>query len=99
MFLWYLLRYRLHHRQPTVFAIGGSPHLFNKNGAYIKSRAAREGQLTEDAASASPSELVWALIDRLNEKTEPPTWLVTTELFPVQSTSPDTSRYKGWMKV
>ena len=98
VFLWYLLRHRLSLRLPTVFAIGDSCFFFHQTGAYIASATAPFAFLLEDATTSS-SELVWALIDRMNQKTEPPPWLVTSDLFPVQSAPPNASQYKAWMKV
>lgn len=79
--------------------MGKTCYFFHETGAYVASAMAVDDFLPEDATTSSGSELVWALIDRMIEKTEPPTWLVTGDLFPVQSASPDMSRYKSWMKV
>ena len=99
-YLWYLLRYRLSLRLPTVSAIGERYFFFHDTGMYIASTATTttRGGLAEDATTASDSK-VWALIDMMAEMTTPPPWLVTGPLFPVQSASPNVSRYKSWMKV
>jgi hypothetical protein len=98
VFLWYLLRYRLSRRLPTVFAISKTPHFFHKSGVYLGSSTATNDDLAEDVITAAGSELVWALVDVM-DKNEPAEWLVTNKLFPVQSACPDVSRYKSWMKV
>ena len=78
-----------------MFVISKTPHFFHKTGVYLASSAARNDDLAEDVITATESELVWSLIDIH----EPPEWLVTNKLFPVQSASPDVSRYKAWVKV
>jgi len=81
-----------------VFAISKTPHFFHKTGVYLAPPAAANDDLAEDVITATESELVWSLID-ITDKTELAEWLVMSELFPVQSASPDVSRYKSWMKV
>jgi len=81
-----------------VFSINETAHFFHKTGVYTESSAAGGSYLAEDTITAAGSELVWALIDIIH-KNEPAEWLVTNELFPVQSASPDMLRYKSWMKV
>ena len=79
--------------------MGSDHYFFHETGAYGSSSPPIPGQLSADAATASGSHLVWALIDKMNEKAEPPAWLVTSRLFPVQTTYPNVLWYKNWMKV
>jgi hypothetical protein len=99
VFLWYLLRYRLSRRLPTVFVLDDDIlYFFHESGVYTEAPAAKGGHLAEDVIIAAGSDLVWALIEGVG-KSEPAKWLVTNALFPVQSASPDMSGYKAWMKV
>ena len=67
---------------PTVYAIGETNYFFHGTGAYVVSTTATSEFLPEDAITASRSELVWALIDRITEAT-----LMACHIRPISCTS------------
>jgi len=96
-FLWYLLRYRLSQQLPTIFGLEGSVYFFHKTGAYELGSPLGYQHLASEAIDMSRPELVWSLIDTV-DKSGPPPYFWEAGLFPVQTTSPDRSRYKVWAK-
>ena len=94
----YLLRCRLTEQLPTIFAIGDTIIFFHKTGAYFASPIGPPELLSYDAAAA-PDVLVWALIDRMMNTTELLSWLISTEVFPVQTSLPNSLLYKSWSEI
>ena len=99
-FLWYLLRYRLSRQLPTIFSLGGSPvYFFHNTGVYEPISYFQTPGLLNEAVAKSNPELVWSLIDRLDEKTGPLEMVWGGDLFPVHTSAPDLSLFQTWAEV
>ncbi|KZP31710.1 hypothetical protein FIBSPDRAFT_925558 [Athelia psychrophila] len=87
-FLWYALRCRLRDKLPTLFTMDSDPSIyFSANGA------------SDEATSAARrEEKIWSLFD-LGAALHAPDAMLWTNVFGVQTTSPQETRYKGWLKL
>ena len=98
--MWYLLRYRLSKSLPTMFYLHGMfrPLFFHGDGAFQRDTACTADLARE--ASLSSKDVVWSLIDMGSVPDEPPHMLWAGRyVFPIQTTSPNKTKVKGWMKV